>query len=69
MRNKKHHYWLKHMIVLSLGVIAAFYVGMKLGEIKGYIMAGYGMMPMRHQGWVMDGAVRGSAPTVQQVQQ
>lgn len=45
---------MKHMIVLVLGVIAAFYVGMKLGEIKGYMMASYGMVPMRHHGWVSE---------------
>lgn len=57
------------MIVLSLGVIAAFYVGMKLGEMKGYIMSSYNMTPMHNQRWMMDGAVRTGTPTVQQVQQ
>lgn len=56
------------MIVLVLGVIAAFYVGMKLGEIKGYMMAAYGMAPVRHQGWVMDDSVRSGMPGLQQVQ-
>lgn len=46
-------YWRRHILVLILGVIAAFFVGMKLGEIKGYMMASYGMMPMRHHGWMM----------------
>ena len=49
----KQYYWAKHMIILVLGVIAAFYVGMKLGEVKGYIVGSSGIMPVRHHGWTM----------------
>ncbi len=45
-------YWLRHLIILAVGVILAFFVGMKLGEIKGYMMASYQGMPY-HKGWVM----------------
>jgi hypothetical protein len=46
-------YWVRHFIVLILGVIASFYVGMKLGEIKGYLMASYGGRPMQGQRFMM----------------
>ena len=56
------------MIVLVLGVIAAFYVGMKLGEIKGYMMGGYGSMPIRHHGWMVDKSMTDRPVVPQQVQ-
>lgn len=65
MRSNKHHYWMKHMIVLVLGVIAAFYVGMKLGEIKGYIMGSYGMVPGAHHGWMMEQDYNSQTPITQ----
>ena len=43
-----HRYWKRHLIVLAIGVILAFFVGMKLGEIKGYMMGSYGMMSKYH---------------------
>lgn len=46
-------YWVRHFIILVLSVIAAFYVGMKLGEIKGYLMASYGGQPMQGQRFMM----------------
>lgn len=56
---------MKHMIVLVLGVIAAFYVGMKLGEIKGYMMGGYGMVPNARHGWMMERDYAAQTPPVQ----
>lgn len=56
---------MKHMIVLVLGVIAAFYVGMKLGEIKGYIMGSYGMVPTPHHGWMMEHDYTALTPVAQ----
>jgi hypothetical protein len=37
----KGYYW-KHMIILVLGVVLAFLVGLKLGVIKGLMMSEYG---------------------------
>ncbi len=45
MHSGAPRYWRKHIIILILGVIAAFYVGMKLGELKGYMMR-EGRIPM-----------------------
>lgn len=36
-------YWVRHFLILVFGVIAAFFVGYSLGELKGYIMASYGV--------------------------
>ncbi len=45
--------YMGHVLVLVLGVVMAFYIGMKLGEFKGYFMS-TGYMPMHgYQGWVM----------------
>ena len=33
-------YLIRHFLVLILGVLLAFWVGMQLGEIKGYMKAG-----------------------------
>lgn len=54
MHGGMRRYWRRHFLALVLGVIAAFCVGLKLGEIKGYLMANYGGMPMSHHGWMMD---------------
>ncbi len=52
MHGGMRKYWRRHFLVLILGVILAFFVGMKLGEIKGYMMGMYGMVPM-HRGYMM----------------
>jgi hypothetical protein len=39
---------MRRWLALVIGVLLAFWVGMKLGEIKGYMFASYGMVPMRH---------------------
>lgn len=44
-------YWRRHFIVLIVSVILAFWVGMKLGELKGFVMASLGYMPMHHERW------------------
>lgn len=54
-------YWRRHFIVLIVAVILAFFVGLKIGEIKGWVMGSYGMMPMRH-GWMMQDNDRGPRP-------
>lgn len=38
-------YFIRRWISILVGVLLAFFVGMKLGEIKGYIHGSYGMMP------------------------
>ncbi len=59
-------YWRRHFMVLVIGVILAFFVGMKLGVIKGYMMRDYGMYPMHH-GYMMQNQgyapVSGTVPT------
>ncbi len=44
-------YWTRHFLVLIFGVIAAFFVGYHLGQLKGYLMSGYAPYPMHDQGW------------------
>jgi hypothetical protein len=38
--------WVRHFVILIVGVIAAFFIGYYLGKLKGYVMAQYDM-PMR----------------------
>jgi hypothetical protein len=40
---------LLHFTTLAIVVIVSFFVGMKIGEIKGYMMASYDMSGMRYQ--------------------
>lgn len=54
MHGGMRKYWRRHFIVLVVGIVLAFWVGMKLGELKGWMMSSYGMMPVRH-GWMMRG--------------
>jgi hypothetical protein len=44
-------YWAGRWLSLLIGVLLAFWVGVKLGEIKGYMYASFG--PRMHQGWMM----------------
>ncbi len=53
MHGGMKRYWKRHFIVLIVGVILAFWVGLKIGELKGFVMGSYGMVPMRHSGWMM----------------
>ncbi len=47
-------YYGRHFLVLIIGVVLAFFVGMKLGEMKGWMMASSGMPMRTHHGWMMD---------------
>ncbi len=53
MHGGMRRYWKRHFIVMVIGVILAFFVGMKLGEIKGFMMREYGMSPM-HRAYRMN---------------
>ncbi len=39
LRRSLKGYWVRHFIILVLGVIAAFLVGYYLGQMKGYVTA------------------------------
>lgn len=50
--HKMRGYYGRHFLVLVIGVVLAFFVGMKLGEVKGWMIREAGM-PMRMHGWGM----------------
>lgn len=49
--HKMRGYYGRHFIVLVVGVILAFFVGMKLGEMKGWMFSQYGMPMRMYGGW------------------
>jgi len=48
-----HHGMTRRLVLLILVVVLAFWLGMKLGEIKGYILADRGYSPMHQRGMMM----------------
>jgi len=48
MHGRRSHRW----VIIVLGVVIIFWIGMKLGEIKGFMMSQYGFNG-REGGWMM----------------